>query len=75
MSNQFSNHHPWYMENGDLWPWNISGQGTHLLSKDLPNTSDRVAGISETVFFFNLIKKYVQQGKYFSFFELTFIAP
>ena len=33
------------MENGDLWPWNISGQGTHLLSEDLPNTSDRVAGI------------------------------
>lgn len=45
VSNQFSNHHPWYMENGDLWPWNISGQGTHLLSEDLPNTSDRVAGI------------------------------
>jgi len=43
VSNQFSNHHPWYMENGDLWPWNISGQGTHLLSEDLPNTSDRVA--------------------------------
>ena len=65
------------MENGDLWPWNISGQGTQLLSEDLPNTSDRVAGIFEIVSIFQFDKKVykIKLGKYFSFFELTFIAP
>ena len=63
------------MENGDLWPWNISGQGTHLLSEDLPNTSDRVAGISETVSIFQFDKKVCKTRYLFSFFELTFIAP
>ena len=45
------------MENGDLWPWNISGQGTQLLSEDLPNTSDRVAGTFKTVSIFQFDKK------------------
>ena len=61
------------MENGDLWPWNISGQGTQLLSEDLPNTSDRVAGIFETVSIFQLDKNVCTTRYLFPFFELTFI--